>query len=97
MSAEPNAHKTLQNVEVWIAVSLDEDGPIFKDGDVPTDDHSIVELTMRLDGKIFDLLPVRHHTPLNGCSRVGMDRKPTKPGVCTEIARLGKGSCLEID
>ena len=39
----PGSHEPLQNVEVWIAVALDEDRSVLDDRDVPPDYGAVAD------------------------------------------------------
>jgi hypothetical protein len=73
MLAQPDTHEALQDVQIGVPVAFDEDRPVFQDGDIPADDHTIIELAVRRDRKLFGFLPIRHvpsmSTPASSASR----------------------------
>src|SRR5438309_1878424 len=95
--AEADGHEALEDVQVGVAVALDEDWPVGKDGDVPADHHAIGEMAVGLGGERFNLVPKRQRASFNRRARVRMDRKPAEARIAAEIAGRPERSRVNVD
>ena len=86
--AQAHAHEALKDVEIGIAVTLDQNRSILKNRDVPADDNAVVELAVRRDREVLNLFPERNDPALDQSSAVRVDREPAKASVRPEIARF---------
>src|SRR4051794_34302269 len=95
--AQPHSHEALQDVEIGIAVALDEDRSVVEDGDIPADHDTIVELAVPRHRKRFGFFPTWNSPSLNRRACVWMFREPPELRVRAEIARSRQRSQIKVD
>ena len=73
MAPQADAHESLDDVHVWIAVALDQDRSVLEDRDVPAHHHAVGECMVRLHRELLGLFPIRQNAAFDLLARVRMD------------------------